>query len=122
MAESNGNVKSALKYLDKNFDDFKRTLVELSRIPSISAEGFPADEVRRSAEGMAGVLRASGVENVEVLEIPGVHPYVYGDWLHRPGSAWVCSVWMPIERPNLERPAWPSYSLDQTLRLRTSTE
>jgi acetylornithine deacetylase/succinyl-diaminopimelate desuccinylase-like protein len=23
---------------------------------------------------------------VEVLEIPGVHPYVYGDWLHRPGA------------------------------------
>ncbi len=86
MAESNGNVKSALKYLDKNFDGFKRTLVDLSRIPSISAEGFPAEEVRRSAEGMAGVLRAIGVENVEVLEIPGVHPYVYGDWLHRPGA------------------------------------
>jgi acetylornithine deacetylase/succinyl-diaminopimelate desuccinylase-like protein len=23
---------------------------------------------------------------VDVLEIPGVHPYVYGDWLHRPGA------------------------------------
>jgi acetylornithine deacetylase/succinyl-diaminopimelate desuccinylase-like protein len=86
MAESNGNVKAALKYLDKNFDDFKRALVELSRIPSISAEGFPAEEVRRSAEGVAGVLRGAGVENVQVLEIPGVHPYVYGDWLHRPGA------------------------------------
>ena len=86
MAESNGNVKAALKYLDKNFDQFKRALVELSKIPSISAEGFPAEEVRRSAEGMADVLRASGVENVEVLEIPGVHPYVYGDWLHLPGA------------------------------------
>ena len=82
----NGNVKAALKYLDKNFDDFKRTLVELSRIPSISAEGFPPEEVRRSAEAMADVLRAIGVENVEVLEIPGVHPYVYGDWLQPPGA------------------------------------
>ena len=86
MADSNGNVKAALKYLDKNFDDFKRTLIDLSRIPSISAEGFPADEVRRSAEAMAGVLRGIGVENVQVLEVPGVHPYVYGDWLHRPGA------------------------------------
>ena len=46
MAESNGNVKSALKYADKHFDDFKQTLVTLSRIPSISADGLPA---RRSA-------------------------------------------------------------------------
>src|SRR5687767_234983 len=86
MASTNGNVKAALGYLDKNFDGFKRTLVELSRIPSISAEGFPASEVKRSADEMAAVLRRIGIENVQVLEIPGVHPYVYGDWLHRPGA------------------------------------
>ena len=86
MASVNGNVKAALGYLDKNFDGFKRTLVELSRIPSISAEGFPPSEVKRSADAMAAVLRQIGVENVQVLEIPGVHPYVYGDWLHRPGA------------------------------------
>ena len=42
MAEANGNVKSALNYPDQHFDDFKQTLVELSRIPSVSAEGSPA--------------------------------------------------------------------------------
>ena len=26
------------------------------------------------------------MEHVQVLEIPGVHPYVYGDWLHKPGT------------------------------------
>ena len=86
MASVNGDVTAALKHLDKNFDGFKRTLVELSRIPSISADGFPASEVRRSADAMAAVLREIGVENVQVLEIPGVHPYVYGDWMHRPGA------------------------------------
>src|SRR5919106_343306 len=86
MATANGDVKAALKYLDRNFDAFKRALVELSKIPSISAEGFPASEVRRSAEAMAAALREAGVENVQVLEIPGVHPYVYGDWMHRPGA------------------------------------
>src|SRR2546426_11566825 len=35
---------------------------------------------------MAQALRDTGVEHVEALEIPGVHPYVYGDWLHRPGA------------------------------------
>jgi acetylornithine deacetylase/succinyl-diaminopimelate desuccinylase-like protein len=80
------DVKSALSYVDKNFDSFKNSLVELSRIPSISAEGFPPAEVRRSAEAMADVLRAAGVENVQILDIPDVHPYVYGDWLHQPGA------------------------------------
>jgi acetylornithine deacetylase/succinyl-diaminopimelate desuccinylase-like protein len=86
MAQGNGNVKEALGYLDAHLGDFKATLVELSRIPSISAEGFPSEEVRRSAEATAAAMRSAGVENVEVLEIPGVHPYVYGDWLHAPGA------------------------------------
>jgi acetylornithine deacetylase/succinyl-diaminopimelate desuccinylase-like protein len=86
MAESNGGVKTALKYADKHFDDFKQTLIALSRIPSISAEGFPPAEVRRSAEAMGDALRDAGVEKVQVLEIPEVHPYVYGEWLHRPGA------------------------------------
>jgi acetylornithine deacetylase/succinyl-diaminopimelate desuccinylase-like protein len=86
MAQANGNVKAALQYLDQHLDDFKRTLGELVRIPSVSANGFPPDAVKRSAEAIADVLRRVGLENVRVLEVPGVHPYVYGDWLHRPGA------------------------------------
>ena len=86
MAQANGNVKAALQYLDKHLDDFKRTLGDLVRIPSVSASGFSSDEVKRSAEAIGDVLRRVGLENVRVLEVPGVHPYVYGDWLHRPGA------------------------------------
>ena len=86
MPDSDGDVKTALKYADKHFDDFRQTLVTLSRIPSVSAEGFPPAEVRRSAEAMGDALRDAGVEKVQVLDIPDVHPYVYGEWLHRPGA------------------------------------
>jgi acetylornithine deacetylase/succinyl-diaminopimelate desuccinylase-like protein len=86
MAESNGNVKTALKYADQHFDDFIQTLVTLSRIPSISADASRAAEVRRSAGAMADALRDAGVEKVQVLEIPDVHPYVYGEWMHKPGA------------------------------------
>jgi acetylornithine deacetylase/succinyl-diaminopimelate desuccinylase-like protein len=84
MSASNGHLKAALSYLDSHVDDFKRTLVELARIPSVSAEGFPPAEVRRSAHAVAEALRAAGLENVQVLEIPDAHPYAYGEWLHRP--------------------------------------
>ena len=86
MASSNGHLKAALKYLDAHVADFKRTLVELSRIPSVSAQGFPPQEVRRSAEAVAAVLRDAGLDNVEVLEIPEAHPYAYGEWLQAPGA------------------------------------
>jgi acetylornithine deacetylase/succinyl-diaminopimelate desuccinylase-like protein len=86
MAQANGTVKAALDHLEKSFGDFQKTLVELSRIPSVSAQGFPPAEVRRSADATADAMRRVGIENVEVLEIPGVHAYVYGDWLHQPGA------------------------------------
>jgi cysteinylglycine-S-conjugate dipeptidase len=82
----NGGVRAALAAVDDQFDEMKRTLLDLSRIPSVSAPGFPADEVRRSAAAFADLLRRVGLRNVEILEVPGVHPYVYGDWLERKGG------------------------------------
>jgi cysteinylglycine-S-conjugate dipeptidase len=79
-------VQPALRALDDQLDEFKRILIDLSRIPSVSAEGFPRQEVVRSAEAFADLLRGLGLQNVQVLEIPGVHPYVYADWLGRPGA------------------------------------
>jgi cysteinylglycine-S-conjugate dipeptidase len=86
MSQANGHVRSALDHLERHYPDFLETLVRMSRIPSVSAQGFPPAEVRRSAEAVADALRSAGVENVEVLEIPDVHPYVYGDWLKNPGA------------------------------------
>jgi len=68
---ANGIVREALGDLDARLDHWRQTLVDLCRIPSVSAAGFPAEEVRRSAEAMAQALRDAGVEHVEVLEIPG---------------------------------------------------
>jgi acetylornithine deacetylase/succinyl-diaminopimelate desuccinylase-like protein len=84
--KAGGRVAAALGAIDERFDETKRELVDLARIPSVSAPGFPAQEVRRSADAFAALLRGIGIEHVQVLEIPGVHPYVYGDWLNAPGA------------------------------------
>ena len=67
---ANGIVREALGDLDARLDHWKQTLVDLCRIPSISAASFPPEEVRRSAQAVAQALRDAGVEHVEVLEIP----------------------------------------------------
>ena len=88
MTEPNGRVKAALDYLNANLARFQDQLVTLSKIPGVSsADPAPAPVMRRSAEAMAAVMRDAGVEHVQVLEIPGVHPYVYGDWLDEAGRA-----------------------------------
>ena len=84
MAES--SVEAALAHVEASVGRTKQRLAELLRIPSVSAEGFPAEQVRRSAEATAALLREAGLENVRLLEMPGQHPYVYGDWLHAQGA------------------------------------
>jgi cysteinylglycine-S-conjugate dipeptidase len=80
------SAPAALRGVERRFQEWKGVLAELARIPSVSAAGFPGGEVRRSAEAFAGLLRRTGLDNVQVLEIEGVHPYVYGEWLGRPGA------------------------------------
>lgn len=58
--------------------DVEHMLRELVRIPSVSAPNYPPQEVRRSAEAVAGMLRTEGVQHVRLLELPGAHPAVYG--------------------------------------------
>ena len=75
-----------LRSVDRRFGEFKEALTELVCVPGVSAEGFPADDLRASAEVTASVLRRMGIENVELLHVDGVPPYVYGDWLHADGA------------------------------------
>jgi hypothetical protein len=82
----------------------------------MSASGFPPEEVRRSAHAVVQTLRDAGVEHVEVLEIPGVHPYVYGDWLHRPGAPTVLLYGHHDVQPAGRPEKWLSPAFDPTER------
>jgi acetylornithine deacetylase/succinyl-diaminopimelate desuccinylase-like protein len=110
------SVGAALRAVDEQWEEMKAELVRLVRIPSVSAAGFPPEEVRRSAAAFSDLLRRVGMENVQVLDIPGVHPYVYGEWLGKPGAPtlmlyghhdvvppgraerWATSPFEPVER------------------------
>jgi acetylornithine deacetylase/succinyl-diaminopimelate desuccinylase-like protein len=116
MSDRNGAVASALDYLDEHVPDFLATLKAMSRIPSVSASGYPPEEVRRSAESVAKALRDVGVENVQVLEIPGVHPYVYGDWLHRPGAPTILLYGHHDVQPEGRHDRWVSPPFEPTER------
>lgn len=68
-------------YLEGRRDRSLAELLDLLRIPSISALPQHAADVRRAADWVVDRLKAAGVETVYILETGG-HPVVYGDWLH----------------------------------------
>ena len=74
-------MAEVLARLEGGFEARIEELVTLARIPSVSAVGYPAEEVVRSAEAVAHLLTNSGFEGVEILVEPGAHPYVVGEWL-----------------------------------------
>jgi acetylornithine deacetylase/succinyl-diaminopimelate desuccinylase-like protein len=60
------------------FYRIRHELERLVRIPSVSAAGFDAQQVRRSARATATWLRRSGFSDVRLLDVRGSHPAVYG--------------------------------------------
>jgi acetylornithine deacetylase/succinyl-diaminopimelate desuccinylase-like protein len=78
----------AIAFAQKNGARFVEELKELLRIPSISTTPERAGDTRRAAEFVAEGLRATGMENVRLIETSTAdrqgHPLVYADWLHAP--------------------------------------
>ncbi len=69
---------SIKQYLDKNQERFLEELIELLKIPSISADSAYDKDVAIAADFIKEKLIAAGAENVEVCATDG-HPIVYGD-------------------------------------------
>ncbi|HEX4528031.1 MAG TPA: M20/M25/M40 family metallo-hydrolase [Acidimicrobiia bacterium] len=70
-------------------DDLARSrheLEDLVRIPSISADPEHDDDVDASADAVAHLMRDAGLDDVRELRVDGGHPYVVGEWTHRPDA------------------------------------
>lgn len=71
-------MKELKSYLETNKQRFLDELLDLLRIPSVSADPKYKNDVRRMAKATADHLRQAGAEHVEIHETAG-HPIVYGD-------------------------------------------
>ncbi|WP_026463332.1 dipeptidase [Adhaeribacter aquaticus] len=71
-------------YLQENKERFINELLDLLRIPSISADLQYKGDVLKAAEFIADRLREAGADKVELCETPG-NPIVYGEKIIDPG-------------------------------------
>lgn len=76
-------MKELKSYLDSNKQRFLDELLDLLRIPSVSADPKYKNDVRRMAEATAAHLRKAGADTVEIHKTAG-HPIVYADKITNP--------------------------------------
>jgi acetylornithine deacetylase/succinyl-diaminopimelate desuccinylase-like protein len=71
-------MQATQTYIQEAKERFLNELIELLKIPSISADSQYANEVIRGAEKVAKFLQDAGADNVEICKTAG-HPIVYGE-------------------------------------------
>jgi len=107
----------ALAALEAQLDTTLAQLVELARIPGVSADGFDRSQLERSAEHVAQLARRAGLEHVEILRIDGSHPYVIADWLHAGARAPTVLIYAHHDvQPPGRAERWRTPAFEPTLR------
>jgi acetylornithine deacetylase/succinyl-diaminopimelate desuccinylase-like protein len=79
-------MQPALDWLKKNDQKLVDDLARLVAIRSISTDGEHRNELNHSAELTCELMRAAGLQKVEMLKTGDSYPYAYGEWLGAPGK------------------------------------
>lgn len=66
------------EYLEENKDRFLEELINLLKIPSVSADSKFKDDVFKAADFIAQKLKSAGADKVEICQTAG-YPVVYGE-------------------------------------------
>ena len=112
--EARAEVLAALAARDAHTLD---ELVAFARIPGVSAGGFPAAEVARSAEHACALVQAAGLEDAEVLTHDDAHPYVVASWSGAGPDAPTVLIYAHHDVQPPGRPEkWESPAFEPTLR------
>ena len=71
-------MQNRKSYIEKNKDRFINELIELLKIPSVSADPAFKNDVLNTSEAVKTSLEKAGCDFVEICETPG-YPIVYGE-------------------------------------------
>ncbi|MBC3784430.1 dipeptidase [Spirosoma utsteinense] len=102
-------------YLEENKQRFLDELLELLRIPSVSADSKFKGDIRRAAEFVRDKLTAAGLDKAALHETPG-HPIVYAEKLVDPSRPTVLVYGHYDVQPADPYELWLSPPFEPTIR------
>lgn len=76
-------MKNLKSYVQENKDRFIEELIELLKLPSVSADSAYSEDVLNTANAIEKALKKAGCSKVEICETPG-YPIVYGEKIINP--------------------------------------
>ncbi|MFJ1433632.1 dipeptidase [Capnocytophaga canimorsus] len=71
-------MHSIKEYIDKHKERFVNELIDLLKIPSVSADSAHSQDVINTSEAVKEALEKAGCDRVEICQTPG-YPIVYGE-------------------------------------------
>lgn len=103
------------EYQQKNKDRFLEELLELLRIPSVSAKSEHKNDMVRCAEAVKQRLLEAGADKVEIFPVEGGHPIVYGEKMIDPAKPTVLVYGHYDVQPAEPLELWKSGPFDPTI-------
>jgi acetylornithine deacetylase/succinyl-diaminopimelate desuccinylase-like protein len=85
-------MKDVQNYIQENKNRFIQELIDLLKIPSISADKNYEKQVLQTADQVKVALEKAGCDKVEMCETPG-YPIVYGEKNNRCLTSNSISLW-----------------------------
>ena len=79
-------MQAPLDWLRQNDQKLVDDLARLVAVQSVSTDGEHKNELNQSAGLTCELMKAAGLDNVEVLKNGDSYPYAYGEWLGAPGK------------------------------------
>ena len=101
-------------YQEKNKDRFLNELLDLLRIPSVSAKSEHKEDMKRCAEAIKQRLLEAGADKVEIYPTDG-HPVVYGEKIIDPSKPTVLVYGHYDVQPAEPLDLWKSGPFDPTI-------
>ncbi len=71
-------MQQTQKYIQSNKETFLKELIDLLKIPTVSADSAYKNDVLNGAEKVAAFIKNAGADRVEICKTDG-HPIVYGE-------------------------------------------